>query len=88
MIESKLINCIINTSGTSGYLFFGIGPCVLTDANGNKLHDVTDPGLLIANLDNYAVVPRAEYERLLEVEKELEARKSKRVINTNRKLRP
>ena len=87
MIESKLVNCYIDGGGNP-YLFCGL-TCVVIDALGKKLHDVSDPALVVANLEDCAIIPCAEYERLCRAAEELEATKKRcgrffRILDTSK----
>jgi hypothetical protein len=83
MIESKLINSFIDASAATATLFQIIGQCDVFDQHGTKLHSKADPGLIVANLEDCAVIPLAEYKRLKALEASRASRNFK-ILNTHK----
>lgn len=62
-IKSKLTNCHLEPPSEGGPLFFAQEKAVVLDKTGKT---VFTGDLVIANLDGYAIVPKARYEELKE----------------------
>jgi len=61
-IKSKLKNCLLDPP-SEGTLFFRESKAVVLDKSGET---VFTGDLVIANLEDYAIVPRAKFEELKE----------------------
>lgn len=68
MIKSKLIGNLIDATGSLEPIFDCIGQCDIYDNFGLKIHQMCDPGIFIANLEGFAVIPLAEWNRLKKIE--------------------